>query len=93
MSSPWFDPQTGTLLLDEYVTRRASFQNILADGVVTDAELAGQCERVMTLLRTLETRLPADLRELTTEALTELAVLHAVQAHYARQQAASHSQL
>ena len=39
------------------------------------------------LLRTLEARLPADLRELTTEALTELAVLHAVQAHYHRQQA------
>jgi hypothetical protein len=92
MSLPWFDPTTGALLLDQQATDHASFKNILADGVVTDAELAEQSQRVLGLLRALEKRLPPELHELTTEALTELAVLHAVQAHYHRQQAAASGQ-
>lgn len=85
MTQPWFDTQTGALRLDEYVARHPSFQAIMADGVVTDEELAAQSQRTLQLLRDLDGRLPDDLRSLATEALVELAVLHAVQLHRTRQ--------
>lgn len=89
MNKPWFDAKTGWLLLDEYAAQSPSFRNILADGVVTDSELAEQGRRVVTLLQTLDQRLPADLRELATETLTELAVLNAVKLRHDSQQASA----
>ncbi|MBP7937805.1 MAG: hypothetical protein KA354_24460 [Phycisphaerae bacterium] len=85
MTTPWFDPETGALRLDEYVVRNPSFQAIMADGVVTDEELAAQSQRTLQLLRDLDGRLPDALRDLATEALVEMAVLHAVQLHRTRQ--------
>lgn len=85
MSSPWFDPSTGELLLDKYAVDHPAFKAILADGVVTDDELAEQGRLVIERLQALESRLPADLRDQLTEVLTELAVLHAVQVSHAQQ--------
>ena len=82
MNKPWFDPKTGCLLLDEYASHSPSFRTILADGVVTDRELAEQGQRVVTLLQSLEQRLPPDLHDLATETLTELAVLYAIKAQH-----------
>jgi hypothetical protein len=79
MNKPWFDPQTEMLLLDEYVAAMPSYRKIMADAVVTDEELHGHAHRVMELLRQLEAALPAELKELATDALCELAVLYAVQ--------------
>ena len=86
MSKPWFDSQTGCLLLDEYAANSPAFRNILADGVVTDSELAEQGRRVVSLLKELETRLPAESRDLATDALIQMAVLYAIQKHYETQQ-------
>ena len=78
MSRPWFDPETGVLLLDEYVARMPSYRDVIEDATVTDAELAEHADRTVTLLRRLETLLSPEAREVATDALCELAVLYAL---------------
>jgi hypothetical protein len=73
-----FDPETGVLALDERVAEMPSFRRIVADEVVSDAELAEHAERVVVLLRRLEAELPPAAHALLTEALCELAVLNAL---------------
>ena len=87
MDKPWFDPQTGTLMLDEYVAEIDSYRRIVEDEVITDAELVEQTQRVASLLQRLEETLSPEAKSLATEALCELAVLNALQVK--RLQAAS----
>ena len=49
MSQPWFNAETGTLLLDEYVVQRPSFRKVMEDSVVTDEEVTEQAHRVLSL--------------------------------------------
>ena len=84
---PWFDPQTGTLLLDEYVAELDSYRRILEDGTITDDELAEQTQRVTSLLQQLESSLSPEVKAIATVALGELTVLNALQVK--RLQAAS----
>ena len=84
---PWFDQETGTLLLDEYVVEMESYRRIVEDEVITDAELVEQTRRVTSLLQQLEEALSPEAKTLATEALSELAVLNALQVK--RLQAAS----
>ena len=87
MDKPWFDPETGTLLLDEYVAELDSYRRIVEDETITDAELVEQTQRVASLLRRLEEALSPEAKAIATEALGELAVLNALQVK--RLQAAS----
>jgi len=87
MDRPWFDQETGTLLLDEYVLEQDSYRRIVEDETITDAELVEQTRRVTSLLRELEEALSPQAKALATEALGELAVLSALQVK--RLQAAS----
>ena len=87
MDKPWFDPQTGTLMLDEYVVELDSYRRILEDGTITDAELAEQTQRVTSLLQQLEGSLSPEVKAIATVALGELTVLNALQVK--RLQAAS----
>jgi hypothetical protein len=84
---PWFDQETGTLMLDEYVVEMDSYRRIVEDETITDAELVEQTKRVASLLRQLEETLSPEDKALATEALSELAVLNALQVK--RLQAAS----
>jgi len=84
---PWFDPQTGTLLLDEYVAELDSYRRIVQDGTITDAELAEQTQRVTSLLQQLEGSLSPEVKAIATVALGELTVLNVLQVK--RLQAAS----
>jgi flagellin-specific chaperone FliS len=79
MDRPWFDQQTGTLLLDDYVVEMDSYRRIVEDESITDAELLEQTQRVMSLLQRLEETLSPEAKALATEALSELAVLSALQ--------------
>jgi hypothetical protein len=79
MNRPWFDTETGILLLDEYVTDMPSYQKILADDVVTDAEVAGQARQAIALLGELEEKLSPEARSLATDALCQLALLYALE--------------
>ena len=84
---PWFDQETGTLLLDEYVAELDSYRRIVEDETITDDELVEQTQRVTSLLQQLEETLSPEAKDIATEALGELAVLNALQVK--RLQAAS----
>jgi hypothetical protein len=79
MDRPWFDLETGTLLLDEYVLEMDSYRRIVEDGTITDAELVEQTQRVTSLLLQLEETLSPEAKAIATEALSELTVLNALQ--------------
>jgi hypothetical protein len=79
MDRPWFDEQTGTLLLDDYAVEMDSYRRIVEDETITDAELLAQTQRVISLLQQLEDVLSPEAKALATEALSELAVLSALQ--------------
>ena len=79
MDRPWFDEQTGTLLLDDYAVEMDSYRRIAEDESITDAELLDQTQRVISLLQQLEEELSPEAKALATEALSELAVLNALQ--------------
>ena len=87
MDKPWFDPQTGTLMLDEYVAELDSYRRIVEDETITDDELVEQTQRVTSLLQQLEGTLSPEAKAIATQALGELAVLNALQVK--RLQAAS----
>jgi flagellin-specific chaperone FliS len=87
MDKPWFDQQTGTLLLDEYVVEMDSYRRIVEDETISDDELVEQTRRVTSLLQQLEDTLSPEAKAIATEALGELAVLNALQVK--RLQAAS----
>jgi len=84
---PWFDQESGTLVLDEYVVEMDSYRRIVEDETITDAELVEQTRRVASLLRQPEDTLSPEAKAIATEALGELAVLNALQVK--RLQAAS----
>jgi len=50
MDKPWFDQETGTLMLDEYVVEMDSYRRIVEDETITDDELVEQTQRVASLL-------------------------------------------
>jgi hypothetical protein len=79
MNKPWFDPDTGTLLLDEYVAEMPSFKAILEDKVISNEEMADHAQRTVSLLRQLEEALTPETKALATQALCELAVLYALE--------------
>jgi flagellin-specific chaperone FliS len=87
MDKPWFDQESGTLMLDEYIVEMDSYRRIVEDETITDAELVEQTQRVASLLRQLEEALSPEAKAIATEALGELAVLNALQVK--RLQAAS----
>ena len=84
---PWFDRETGTLMLDEYAVEMDSYRRIVEDETITDAELGEQTQRVVSLLRQLEETLSPEAKAIATEALSELAVMAHLQVK--RLQAAS----
>ena len=87
MDRPWFDQESGTLMLDEYVVQMDSYRRIVEDETITDDKLDEQIQRVTSLLRQLEETLSPEAKAIATEALGELAVLNALQVK--RLQAAS----
>jgi flagellin-specific chaperone FliS len=87
MDKPWFDQETGALMLGEYVAEMDSYRRIVEDEAITDDELVEQTQRVTSLLQQLEETLSPEAKAIATEALGELTVLNALQVK--RLQAAS----
>jgi hypothetical protein len=85
LNRQWFDEATGYLILDEHMEHMPSFQKVLANGAITLEELREQAETVAKLFRQLERGLTPELRARITEALCELAVLHALQQRFLQQ--------
>lgn len=69
------------LNIDELIAKESSFQNIMADGIVTDDELREQSERVIALLDEAKRRFNADDLQFIKQLFAETNVLSAIY-HY-----------
>lgn len=80
-----FFDESGSLNLDELILNQPSFQQIMADGVVTEAELTEQGEHVTQLLKQMEQNLSAEQIDQVRELLAEISVLVAARGIFEKQ--------
>ena len=86
----WFDDRAEHPLIHERLEKLDSFTSALADGVVSKQELAGQEERLVKAMKTLEQDLSDALHATVTTVLVELTaynvmrLLHELQSERAR---------
>lgn len=74
--------EQGILDIDEMIAQEPSFQNIMADGVVTDEELRQQSERVIALLHEAQQRFNDDDLRFIKTLFAETNVLSAIYRYY-----------
>ena len=72
----------GIIDIDEMIAQEPSFQNIMADGVVTDEELRQQSERVIALLHEAQQRFNDDDLQFIKTLFAETNVLSAIYRYY-----------
>lgn len=72
----------GLLDIDEMIAKEPSFQNIMADGIVTDEELREQSERVFALLNEAEKRFNEDDKQFIRTLIAETNVFSAIYCYY-----------
>ncbi|MEO7993275.1 MAG: hypothetical protein ABI743_02660 [bacterium] len=70
--SNWFDPATNHPLLDEKVHALDSFMRAMADGTITEQELASQEGRVVDLMKEIDPLLSDVQHEAVTKLLLEM---------------------
>ena len=86
----WFDEKAEHEAIQERAAKLESFTSALADGVVSQQELAGQETRLLAAMKALEPALSDDLHAKVTDVLVELTaynvmrLLHELQAERAR---------
>ena len=73
-----FFNEKGILDIDEMVTNNASFNNIMADGVVTEEEVKAQSDKVIALLHAMEAKYSQEQLAEIKSLLAETSVLYAV---------------
>ena len=76
MEKPWFDTETGVLMLDDYIPSLPSYKKYVADGIITPNEVTEQAQNLAQSLRKLEQSLSPEQHVLATEALCETAFLY-----------------
>ena len=86
----WFDDKAEHEAIQERASKLESFKSALADGVVSQQEVAGQEQRLLGAMKKLEAELSDDLHAKVTTVLVELTaynvmrLLHELQAERAR---------
>jgi hypothetical protein len=86
MASQWLDSDGG-VIVDDAAKHLTHFMQAMADGRISPTELADQEKRVADLMREVEPKVPADLRDKLTRLLAELTafnimqMLHEVESH------------
>src|SRR4029079_14467977 len=68
----WFDDRAEHPLIHEKMEKLDSFTSAMADGVVSKQELAGQEERLVQAMKTLEATLSDEQHARVTTVLVEL---------------------
>jgi len=68
----WFDDKAEHPVIQEQVSKLASFTSALEDGVVTTQELNGQEQRVVAAMKKVEGELNDDLHSKVTTLLVEM---------------------
>ena len=88
--SSWFDDAAKHTVIQEKVEKLESFTSALADGVVSSQEVAGQEQRLIAAMKTVEGELNDELHAKVTTALVELSaynvmrLLHELRAEQTR---------
>jgi hypothetical protein len=75
----WFDESSHEPLIEKYARQLDSFLTTMADGVVDDAEIKAQEERLVGLMREVEPLLNDDLHGKVTYLLCELTAYNIMQ--------------
>jgi hypothetical protein len=70
--------ENGFLILDEIVFESNSYKAILDDKIISDDEVIEQSDKVIGLLRKMETQLSESDLDLAVEAICEIAVLYEI---------------
>jgi len=78
--SSWFDEATSEILIADHAQRLDSFLKAVADGEITDDELASQESRVVKLMKEIEPQLEPKLHERVTQLLCEITAYDIMQA-------------
>ena len=73
-----FFNEEGILNIDEMVVINASFKNIMEDGIVTEEEIRNQSDKVVAMLRDMETKYNEEQLAEIKNLLVESSVLYAV---------------
>jgi hypothetical protein len=73
-----FFNEEGILNIDEMVVNNVSFKNIMEDGVITEEEVKNQSDKVIALLRDLESKYNENQIAEIKNLLVETSVLYAV---------------
>lgn len=88
--SSWFDDKAEHPVIQERINNLDSFTSAMADGIVSQKELAGQEARLVAAMKALEPALSDDLHGKVTSVLVELSaynvmrLLHELHAERAR---------
>ena len=69
--------ENGLLSLDELIVKSPSFQQIMADGIVTEEELKAQSEKVTALIEKVEQMCNDNQLAAIKELIAEMNVLYA----------------
>ena len=86
--SSWLDEEGG-VAIDDQARKLESYVQALADGVVSDQELADQERRVVALMKKVEPRLDDALHADVTQLLCELVAFDVMQMLHTVQEARS----
>ena len=73
-----FFNEEGLLNIDEMVAENTSFKNIMEDGIVTEEEIKSQSEKVISLIRNIESKFNEEQLAYIKELLAETSVLYAI---------------
>lgn len=85
--------EQGIIDIDEMIAQEPSFQNIMADGMVTEEELSEQSQRVMDLLHEAEQRFNDEDQIFIKRLFAETNVLSAIYSYYELQNLTNHGDL
>jgi hypothetical protein len=73
-----FFNEEGILNIDEMVVNNASFKTIMEDGVINEDEIKAQSDKVVAMLRNMETKYSEEQLADIKSLLVESSVLYAV---------------
>ena len=80
-----FFNENGVLDIDAMVSENESFKKIMNDGIITEEEVKEQSDRVVGILKNMETEFSADQIDKVKQLLVETGVLYAVYNFYSLQ--------
>ena len=75
----------GILNIDDLIVEQPSFQRIMEDGIVTEAELDEQSQRVIACLKAFEKTASSEQIDQVRELLAEISVLVAARQIFEKQ--------